>query len=100
MDTDTSGLTVCIWMAVRMMGSSPALPGGQSAGGALAGHSPGCGYWDQLLCSAAAAGSPPGGGYHGDQLPCVKLCDREPIEIGEMMQHDANYLYRILYVCT
>lgn len=63
-----------------MMVSSPALPVGHSAAGELVGRSPGCGYWDQLLCSAAAAGSPPGGGYHGDQLPCVKLCDHEPME--------------------
>ena len=57
----------------------PALPAHHSAAGELAGHSPDCGYWDQLLCSAAAAGSPPGGGYHGDQPPCVKPCGHEPM---------------------
>lgn len=59
-------------------GSSPAPPGGRSAGGEPLGRSPGCGCWGQLLCSAAVSGSPPGGGYYGDQLPCAKLCGREP----------------------
>lgn len=77
---ETAGLnSIQMWLAVKMMGSSPALPGGRSAAGALAGRSPGCGYWDQLLCAAAAAGSPPGGGYHGDQLPCVRLYDHAPM---------------------
>lgn len=60
-------------------GSSPAPPGGRSAGGEPLGRSPGCGYWGQLLCSAAVSGSPPGVGYHGDQLPCAKLCGHEPV---------------------
>ena len=60
-------------------GGSPALPGGRSAAGEPAGRFPGCGCWDQLLSSAAAAGSPLGGGYHGDQRPCVKLCDHAPV---------------------
>lgn len=59
--------------------SVPALHAFRSAEGELAGHSPGCGYWDRLLCSAAAAGCLPGAGYHGDQLPCVKRCDHEPV---------------------
>lgn len=67
------------WL-LKWWGGSPALPGGRSAAGELAGRSPGCGCWDQLPGSAAAAGFLPGGGYHGDQLPCVKLCGREPIE--------------------
>ena len=80
-----------------MMGCSPALPGGRSAAGELAGRSPGCGCWDQLLCSAAAAGSPPGGGYHGDRLPCVKLCDREPMAKKGKMQHDSDSLQSGVY---
>lgn len=78
-----------ISLSVKITGNSPALPGLHSAAGELAGRSPGCGYWDQLLSSAAAAGSPPGGGYHGDQLPCVKLCDHEPMAKGKM-QHDSD----------
>lgn len=89
-------------MAVKMTGSSPALPGGRSAAGEQAGRSPGCGYWDQLLCSAAAAGFPPGGGYHGDQLPCVKLCDHEPMaKKGKCsMSHTVYSQVCIQCICT
>lgn len=66
-----------IWLKIER-GGSPAPPGGRSATGAPPGRSPGCGCWGLLLCSAAVSGSPPGRGCYGDQLPCVKLCGREP----------------------
>lgn len=75
-----------------MCRSSPARLRSHSAEGELPGRSPGCGCWDQLLCSTAAAESPAGGGYHGDQLPCVKLCGHEPIAKGEK-QNDSGCLY-------
>uniref|UniRef100_A0A3Q3BQ18 FXYD domain-containing ion transport regulator n=1 Tax=Haplochromis burtoni TaxID=8153 RepID=A0A3Q3BQ18_HAPBU len=71
--------TTGVILAVIMFVSGILIALSRSAAGELAGHSPDCGCWDQLLCSAATAGSPPGGGYHGDRLPCVKLCGREPV---------------------
>lgn len=79
------------------MGSWPALPGGHSAAGEPAGRSPGCGCWDQLLCSAAAAGSPPGGGYSEDRLPCVKLCGHEPVAKREKAAWVTQFTVRCAY---
>lgn len=67
-----------IWSNAEV-GCSHAPLVGRSAAGEPLGRSPGYGCWGQLLCSAAVSGSPPGGGYHGDRLPCAKPCGREPV---------------------
>lgn len=87
---------VQVWLAFKTLCCSPCLPGGRSAAGELAGRSPGCGCWGRLLCVGAAAVSPPGGGYHGDQLPCAKLCDHAPMRKRDL-PHDSDFIVRYVY---